>query len=238
MHIHMERLLKPHVTALNLSKPGHLAKTPLLYTLSLVLLLACIQYAQAENGRIVKWKDEHGVTQYGDTIPPKYMNQENSLINRQGITVRHNKPLKASDSAQQLALEQNKIEQAKKDKALLSAYTNAEEIDLALERNIQLDKITLQNLQQEKISHQKNLDAKKAMAASFEQRKKSTPHTLQDDIQLAQGKLDSVNEKIAARTNAIDVTRQRFEADKQRYQLLKSPVINTPVQPIINTKVQ
>ena len=228
MHTLMQRLLNPHLTKPKIAANRLLAKTRLLYALSLALLLGCVHYAQAEgNGRIVKWKDEKGVTHYGDTVPAQYLNQENTLINRQGVTVQRNKSVSGADKAAQLAQEQNKAEQAKKDKALLSAYTNAEEIDLALERNIQLDKITLENLQQEKLSHQNNLEAKQAMVASFQQRKKTAPPTLHSDIQLTQAKLDSVEEKISARISSIDATSKRFEADKQRYLLLKSPVIKT-----------
>jgi len=221
----MERLFEP------LQKPTQLASATIhqatittLWALGLCLMLCSMQSAQAEGaGRIVKWKDEKGVTHYGDTIPTQYINRENSLINRQGVTVKHNKPAPTQDNADELAkIEYSKSEQAKKDKALLGAFTNVNEIDLALERNIQLDKIALENLQQEKATHQKNLEAKQVMAASFEKRKKVTPKELTADIANAQTQIDSLNKEISARNNAIGATRKRFDEDKKRYLLLKS----------------
>jgi hypothetical protein len=222
----MERLFEQHT-----QKPAFLAfvtmqqaKLTMLWTLSLALMLCSIQYAQADGaGRIVKWKDEKGVTHYGDSIPTQYLNRENSLINRQGITVKHNKPAQSQENTDALAkVEYEKSEQAKKDKALLGAFTNANEIDLALERNIQLDKIALEHLQQEKVNHQKSLDAKVAMVASFEKRKKMTPQELKADIANEQAQINRLDEQIAARNTAISATRKRFDEDKKRYLFLKS----------------
>lgn len=221
----MERLFKPLQQPISLASATiSQVATNTLWSLALCLTLCSIQYAQAEStGRIVKWKDEKGVTHYGDSIPTQYINRENSLINRQGITVKHNKPAPTQDNTDALAkIEQAKSEQSKKDKALLGAFTNANEIDLALERNIQLDKIALENLQQEKANHQKSIDTKKAMVASFQKRKKEIPSELKADIADEQAQIESLDEKIAARNTAIGATRKRFEEDKKRYLLLKS----------------
>lgn len=216
-----EPLQKPILPALVATNPF---ATNMLWAFGLCLMLCSIQYAQAEgSGRILKWKDEKGVTHYGDSIPTQYINRESSLINRQGITVKHNKPALSQDNTDELAkIEYAKSEQAKKDKALLGAFTNVNEIDLALERNIQLDKIALENLQQEKANHQKNLVVKEAMAASFEKRKKMTPKELKADIANEKMQILSIDEKIAVRNTAISATRKRFDEDKKRYLLLKS----------------
>lgn len=201
-----------------------------LWILCVMLFICSTQSAQAEgSGRIVKWKDEKGVTHYGDSIPTQYINRENSLINRQGITVKHNKPVESASNQEELAkIEYAKSEQAKKDKALLGAFTNANEIDLALERNIQLDKIALENLQQERANHQKSLDTKKAMAASLEKKKKSVPTELKTEIANEESLIEVIDHKIAGRNDAIEATRQRFGDDKKRYLLLKSQAGKTP----------
>ncbi|ACT49151.1 conserved hypothetical protein [Methylotenera mobilis JLW8] len=189
---------------------------------ALGLLLCTAQYAKAEgSGKILKWKDENGVTHYGDNMPSQYNNRENSQINRQGITVKHNVPNKGN--ADELSkLEQAKTEQAKKDKALLGAFTNVGEIDLALERNIQLDKIALDNLKQERATHQKSLDSKKATAATLEQKKKTVPKDLKADIADEQTQISRLDKNIEDKNAAISETRKRFEEDKKRYTLLKS----------------
>ena len=211
-------------------------------TVALCLWLCFIQSAHAENkNRIVKWKDDKGVTHYGDRIPPQYSNRENSIINRQGVTVKHNKPI----SDQEQALDLAKLEQDKKDKALLGAFTNANEIDLARDRNIQLDLITLENLNQEKINNQKQLTENQKLADGFTKRKKPIPDDLNTDISKNQAEIGKIDQRINERKQIIENTRKRFDEDKKRYLTLKnqSPIVtpeplgatSTTERPAINT---
>lgn len=185
---------------------------------ALCLWLSFIQSTHAENtNHIVKWKDEKGATHYGDRVPPQYSNRESSIINRQGITVKRNKPINDQEQALDLA----KLEQDKKDKALLGAFTNANEIDLARDRNIQLDLITLENLNQEKIVNQKQLAANQKLADSLNKMKKPIPDGLGADISKNQLEIDKINQRISDRKQIIENTRNRFDADKKRYLSLK-----------------
>jgi hypothetical protein len=188
-------------------------------TVALCLWLCFIQSAHAENtNRIVKWKDDKGVTHYGDRVPPQYSNRENSIINRQGVTVKHNKPINDQEQALDLA----KLEQDKKDKALLGAFTNANEIDLARDRNIQLDLITLENLNQEKINNQKQLTENQKLADGFTKRKKPIPDDLNADISRNQAEIGKIDQRINERKQMIENTRKRFDEDKKRYLSLRN----------------
>lgn len=196
------------------------------WTLSLCALLCLVQLAHAENtSRIVKWKDEKGVTHYGDKIPPQYADRENSLINRQGVTVKHNKPINYQDQAQDIA----KVERDKKDKALLGAFTNADEIDLARDRNIQLDLIALENLNQDKSLSQKQFLENKKLADGFIKRKKPIPADLSADIAENRAEVIKIDQRIIERKQVIENTRKRFDEDKKRYLELKNHALpNAP----------
>lgn len=198
-------------------------KPPTLYiawALGLCTLLCFAMNAQADNpSRIVKWKDEKGVTHYGDKIPPQYVNRENSVINKQGVTVKHNRPVDLQDQAQDLA----KLEQDKKDKALLGAFTNAEEIDLARDRNIQLDLIALENLNQDKTHSQKQLTENRKQADSFMKRKQPIPADLNAELLANKEEITKIDQRINERKRIIENTRKRFEEDKKRYLELKNP---------------
>lgn len=191
-----------------------------LFLTCLYALLLCNHNACAEagNGRIVKWKDDKGVTHYGDRIPPQYVNRESALINRQGVTIKHNKPANSDDQAADIA----KIEQDKKDKALLGAFTHASEIDLARDRNLQFDMIALENLEQEKVNSQKKLNANKATAASLAKRKKNVPAELQADIANYESEIEKLDSLINERKELIEATRKRFDEDKKRYIYLRN----------------
>lgn len=174
--------------------------------------------ANAENtGRIVKWKDEKGVTHYGDKIPPQYSNRENSLMNKQGITVQQNK----TETYQDKAAEQAKIDQDKKDKALLGTFSNAEEIDLTRERNLEPDLMAIKSLQQDRAATQKKCDKTNSQASVFSKAKKPVPVNISTELEACQAVLKKIDHRIAERQLAIDTIRQRFDEDKKRYLYLR-----------------
>lgn len=199
-----------------------------LFTLLAVMIFAQAVHAEATNsssGKIVKWKDEKGVTHYGDSVPAQYSNRDNSVMSRQGITIQRNKAV----SYQDLAVEQAKQEQDKKDKALLSAFTNENEIDLARDRNLQLDQVTIEGLQLQKINSQKRLTVSQKYADGFVKRKKTIPTDLTADIKANQAEIAQQNQQIASRKASMTETRQRFDDDKKRYIALKNRSVDSSI---------
>lgn len=187
--------------------------------ISLFVLVVFAQQAYADGAKkIVKWKDDKGATHYGDQIPAQYANRENSIINQQGITVKRNKPANYQDAAVDIA----KQEQDKKDKALLSAFTNEDEIDLARDRNLQLDKVAVEGLQQQKVNSQKRLADNQNYASSFTKRKKPIPADLTADMQANQSEITKQDQQITERKAVMEITRKRFDEDKKRYMALKN----------------
>ncbi len=92
------------------------------------------------SGRTVyKWVDEHGVTHYGDHIPPEYATQEQHVINSQGVEIDR---LEAQKSPAQLAVEdQKKIEAQQgrdRDHNLLSTYASVQEIERLRDQRVTL----------------------------------------------------------------------------------------------------
>jgi hypothetical protein len=194
-------------------------------TISLLVLATLSQLSKAEEPkRILKWKDDKGVTQYGDKIPAQYSDKENSVINKQGITVKHNKPFVYQDQA----ADQAKIDQAKKDKALLRAFSHEDEIDLARDRHLQLDKVTLEGLQMQKTNSQKRLSETQKYAGTFAKQKKAIPADVSADIKNTQSEITKLDQQIAERKVVMENTRKRFDEDKKRYVELKYQTSSTP----------
>ncbi len=114
--------------------------------------------------KIIKWIDEKGITHYGDQLPSQYAGHSNSEISQRGIILKQNKPVDSNVEQ----INQEKQEQDKKDKALLASYTTVEEIDLARDRNLQLDLATMQNLmQQRQVIEHSGAVIKKTVRISF-----------------------------------------------------------------------
>jgi hypothetical protein len=184
----------------------------------------------AESGKIIKWVDEKGVTHYGDSMPAKDAGRDNSVINSRGIEVKRNQPLKAQAKTPAAeALDKEAMEQQRRDRTLRASYTTENEIDLARDRNLQMDEAALQGLQQHLLTAQGHLEANKKIADGFNKRKKPVPPDLVQDIKANQAEIASVEEQITQRRAAMDATRQRFDNDKRRFMELKSGDSGTPL---------
>lgn len=215
----MSQLLK-----LTLKKTDHIIPMRSVIAAALLSALCIMQHAQAEGtSRIVKWKDEKGITHYGDAIPPQYANRDNSLMNKQGITIQQNKPNAPQDKEAELA----KLEQDKKDRALLGTFTNADEIDLTRDRNLEPELLILKNLQQDRAIAQAKVDKSNAKAAPFNKTKKPVPTNISSELKANKDALTKVDLRINERQKSIDSIRKRFEEDKKRYLTLRGLSTNT-----------
>ena len=219
------RVIMAQLRKLTLKKPHHIITIQIGITALLCSAVLLMNSAQAEgNNRIVKWKDEKGVTHYGDSIPPQYSNRENSLMNKQGITVQQNKPNAPQDKDAELA----KLEQDKKDRALLGTFTNADEIDLTRDRNLEPELLVLKNLQQDRAVAQARVDKSNTEAAPFVKTKKPVPANISNELKANKDALAKIDLRINERQKSIDAIRNRFAEDKKRYLTLRGLSADTP----------
>jgi hypothetical protein len=197
------------------------------FILPCLVLFLLVSFSHTAHSAIVKWKDDKDVTHYGDSKPPQYANRESSEISKQGITLKRFKPVSVQDQA----IDAAKLEQDKKDKALLSAFTNANEIDLARDRNLQLDIIALDNLQLQKKSSLKKLTENQSLANAYIKKNKPVPDELSAEIKMTQEELENTEKQINTRQAAMQATRQRFDEDKKRFIMLKSEPAEKNIAP-------
>jgi Domain of unknown function (DUF4124) len=195
----------------------------------LVGALAMPSVAAAEGKKIVKWVDSKGVTQYGDKLPASEAGRNNSEMNTQGMTVKKNVAADQSNGV----LDQQKLEQERKDKILLASYTKAEEIDLARERNLQMDKANIQALTQQKVNITARTARNNKTAEGFKNRKKPVPAYLSDELKLSKLEAANIDKQLAQRKLAMTATNARYAEEKARFLLLKQPSL--PVTPTSNT---
>jgi hypothetical protein len=179
--------------------------------------------AKPASGRIVKWVDEKGVTHYSDGIPPQYTGRDNAEINPQGVVIKRNKPaLPQADNQAEEKINQQEIAQKRRDRSLLASYTTAQEIDLARERNLQMDEIAVQGLQQRKDNATSRLQAGKKTIDAYVKRNQTVPSDMllsQADIK---AEITRIDQQIAQKLASLEATRVRFDNDKQRFLELKS----------------
>ena len=202
-------------------------KQTLFTTLALTLTLA----ASGALAATYKWTDEKGVTHYGDSIPPQYVNQGRAELNKQGNTVNMTEPalsaeeLKARQEGAVRQKEQEKRaeEQRRRDIALINTYTTEQEVDLARDRNIQpidasikaaQDKLTKLKVRQKELETQ-------LVAIAAKGKTRSAPPEQQEDLEKARAQQIAMQAAIAQLLKDKELVIARFAEDKQRFRELK-----------------
>ena len=109
-------------------------------TLLLALGLSC--GALAQDGRVYKWVDKHGVTHYGDSIPAEYAELPKEVINEHGVAVEHLSGKKSAEELEAERVEQERLMavelQRRADRALLATYLSVDEILMHRDRRVEL----------------------------------------------------------------------------------------------------
>ncbi len=189
--------------------------------LILSILLAFCGIAQAEStGKIVKWVDSKGVTHYGDKIPVEQVGKTSTEMSKSGVVVKRNAPPKVVDTA----VIEKESEQSRQDKVLMSSYTNAQEIDAARDRSLQMDQANLTALMQQKETLVTRNQRNQKTAESFKARNKPLPINIAKELKLASTESKSLDKQIADKKMNMQNTRKKFAADKARFIALKQPV--------------
>ena len=193
-----------------------------------VLLLAGAPPSQAETYR---WVDEQGRVHYGDVIPGKDAGLGSVELDKQGRVKKEN-PRTRLTPEEQRRLEQERQRtlearekadaQQRRDRALLSTYVTEAEIDLTRDRALEQEKANLKGLQARLQSANDKLDYANRQLAPHQRGGKPGPKAyvqMRDEAQADQAHIQGL---IAQQEQAMEATRARFEADKQRFRELRA----------------
>lgn len=189
-----------------------------LLTLILMLAATCVH---AEAKRIKKWVDSEGVTHYGDVLPPSYAGEQTTEMNSQGIKVKR-KPPPANPNDKQTNKPKELTEQERRDKALLNSFTTDKEIDLARDRNLQMDQAALQSLRLRLTAAEQRLQKTSTAITEFNRNRKPIPADLIREQKAQQTEISNIQRQMEQKEASMDATRTRFDNDKQRFMELKS----------------
>ena len=184
--------------------------------------------------KILKWVDKQGVTHYGDRPPSFEESKSNVELNKQGLVTKKNAPAEQKNEAQDLQQRQ----QDRKDKILLASYTNANEIDLACDRSLEMNKAAMTSL----VSQKENIAARIARNATtadgFKKLNKPLPANLDKEFKDALAQSSLIDKQMADRKLEMEQTRKNYAEDKARYLILKEPVAASnaaPASPVAET---
>jgi Domain of unknown function (DUF4124) len=185
------------------------------------------------DSKIVKWVDKQGVTHYGDRPPSFEESKSNVEMNNRGQVVKRNDYVVKKTDEQ--AVEQ--MQQDRKDKILLASYTNVNEIDLARDRSLEMNKAALTSM----ASQKENLDARiarnKVTADGFKTRNKPLPANLDKEFKDAIAQSGLIDKQMAGRKLEMEQTRKNYADDKARFLILKQPAAPADATPAVAAPV-
>lgn len=192
-------------------------------TLFLILLIA--PFAAFAASGMYKWVDEKGVTQYGDTIPPQYAGQGKTEFSKRGIAIKQTEPAPTPDQLlerqrqkdAQKEQDQLKLEQKRKDMALLNTYTSTQEIDLARNRHVTQAELAIRSTE----TRVKPVDARlldlTKQANALLRAGKPVPPALQKNIKQTKSESQDLHATIAQKRIESESIRAKFDGDKKRF---------------------
>lgn len=192
--------------------------------------------ATADVDKIVKWVDSNGVTHYGDKLPSQDAGRNNTEMRNNGIVIKQNIRADKKTEVLDQQKEQEKLAGERADNVLLASYTNAQEIDLACERNVQMDEAALQSLARNKQNLVSRMTLNNKKTQDFKTKNKPVPADLSKEQKQSQLELDRINKQIVQRKQSIEIKRKRYAAEKERFIALKQTSPN-PSQPETSTSV-
>ncbi len=179
------------------------------------------------NHKVYMWKDEQGVTHYGDQIPPEYAAQAHGVINNQGIEIEHTD---AQKSPEQFAAEDQKKfdaeQRANYDRNLLTTYGSVQEIERLRDQRLSL--LTDQIKLKEQFLDTLNVKLNKLKVTSshykpYSSDPKAPPmiDQLAEDLVRVGSDIHTQEENLRQkRTEQANMT-QQFEGDIARFKELK-----------------
>lgn len=203
--------------------------TPTIRNIIIAQALLIAAAAPTQAASIKKWVDENGVTHYGTTIPPEYVDRAHSDYDDQGIERRRYEraptpeEIKREEELQALRAkaEELKKEQEEHDRILLNLYRN--EDDLVMARNgkiaqldgyIRLDHAEIRRLKG-------RLSEFQAVAAEAERSGKQLTQQQKANLDSTQRSIESRYANIIAKEDEKVATIDRYEADLARFRELR-----------------
>ncbi len=196
-----------------------------------VFILACLITGSSDlSARNIKcWQGHENIRECGTVVPPEFSQQRIEILNERGIVI---KILPAAKTKEELAeiARQEKIEQKKqqriteqkrKDNILLQTYTTERDLRIGHENKMAAIKSIIDITGSNTRSLQKNLARLQKRAADYERSGQTMPEMLTADMENLMRQIKDNDEFIAKKQQALIDLSKQYDADMERYRLLK-----------------
>ncbi len=198
-----------------------------------------IASAQQKPGGIVCWKDKSGKTVgCGDKVPVEYQDSATRELNKRGMTVKQTDAALTPEQIQAQAATveqkkvdaQKKIEEKRRDRALLDSFTNEKEIDLKRTRDIQQIEV---NIAAQQTNLKNSTDRQHQVKVKIDQitrEKRPVPVAYQEDFDRLETEKLKIQAQILQKRREIVERNGDYDTMKARFMELKgvTPAAATP----------
>jgi hypothetical protein len=205
---------------------------------SAMLLLAALLCAfamPASAAKLYKWVDEDGNVRYSDRLPLQQTSKEHQQLNSQGIVLNSTDAAKPPEEAATEAEAKRKLEaeqlesarikaiQDREDLVLTMTFASEAEIEHARDNRIEAIDSVIRLIETNIESTQKKLDnIKKSATLTYTSKGKEIPGGVAQKIEHFERKIESRNSQMEAKAREKDKMRAKYEADLERFRVLKS----------------
>jgi hypothetical protein len=184
--------------------------------------------------RVYRWLDEHGAVHYGDAIPPQYADQDQIVLNGQGVQVgtipgRRTPEQLQAEASQHAAEEHTRLvatQARQRDQNLLATYLSVEEIEALRDRRSEIvegqARVTTQYLEQLR-ARQAQLELQARHFKPYNTAPNASPMSerLAEDLVRTTTDIATQQRNLEAKRQELDRMKTQFASDIARFRELK-----------------
>lgn len=188
----------------------------------LAILIVLATLPAVSEAKLYKWVDAQGNVHYSDTMPDtQSASKGTSVLNQRAIVVKQAETPEQREAkllAEKKARENEliRLEQARRDKALVETFANTKEIDRLRDRNLEQVDAGINTNGARRAAAEKRLAALVKQQKQFTGANKTPPKDLLADISNTHSELQQIDRETAARRQERAQLILRAEEDKKR----------------------
>lgn len=204
-------------------KPWQRTVQPMAFS---VLMVALLLTAATADAAMYRWVDSNGRVHYGDTLPSTYQKSGAAEMNKQGSVIKRTqseaeRKAEAEHLVEQKRIQEEEQKQAQQDRALTATYTTEAEIDLARDRALEHHKLAIKGAEIRAKAVESNLGELNARVAAVQKSGRPVTPNLKEQVAQATNERLELKRTVLTNEEAMVKVRERYEADKERFRILK-----------------
>lgn len=194
-----------------------------------ITAISSLMLTAPAQARMKCWKNNEGITECGDKVPPEFAQKGHKEIGESGIVreeVERAKTLEELAEEERLAkLEEERLQEEEqkrlKDRLLLDTFSSVEEINKQRDDNILAVEAQIKAMELRRENIEADLNKRTKDAADIERSGKEPNKALKKDIESIERQLTDIDEWVSTKRQEQDQIRASYAKDIDRYKELK-----------------